>query len=193
MNNLAGDINAAFAAYRKFAPFVPKAKIFKFSELSANLSKLSDDLTTELERAPRVIVKRFNAELDDKKSVSEVVPSVALVAEIRRLSDLAKISVAELENLEKFNIDTTEAQYLAGRGLVTVYKSFFKRKAGITRAPQSQQYNILSGPASGPYPKFVLEVFDALGIRNPSGGPYSGETVAKALTVARAGARGRFD
>ena len=78
--------------------------------------------------------------------------------------------------LDSFGGDVSAFEWLAGSALPSVYKKFFS-KPSFTRTPQ--------GP-TGPFIHFVLAVLTEFKITN-RGKQYRPETVAAALTKARAG------
>ena len=190
---LAKSINLAFLGYRVFRRFAPsKAKLTALDEMAETLSTLVKRIVTALELSPRELINQFDVDHSANQSSTRgegVRPTTILIGELHRLSLVAKNSSVTATELQKFGIDTNEAQYMAGRGLPTIYETFFRANAGIIRAIRIRdRVDVGDGSASGPYPEFVLAVFNELRIIKPNGGAYSKEFVARALYLARRGA-----
>jgi hypothetical protein len=69
-------------------------------------------------------------------------------------------------------------EWLAGKHLPEIFEKHFKWKPGASRGSTS---------INGPYVRFAEQVFKEAKIIKPDGSPYSRESIAKALSLARAG------
>src|SRR5262249_49172793 len=105
------------------------------------------------------------------------------LAGLDRVVEAASRSADRCRKGAPLRLPRSTKEWLAGKKLPEIFERHFLKRAGISRDSDAK-----GGPrkADGPYIRFAVAALQELKITN-GGVPYSGETIARALTDVRAG------
>lgn len=162
------------------------------SKISAEIGSCAMRLHALLDNeAPATIRRKLKSTIEDRcRSDNGGASWPQFIACLDAVALTTKAESGEDADIQPFLIDTTLAQYMAGKGLPPIYKKHFRVRAGISRAPTIRDDGTdTTLPPSGPFVRFVTATFHELNIRKKDGNPYGPETIAGALAVARRGQR----
>jgi len=101
------------------------------------------------------------------------------LAGLQRLAAAARYKAEYFPNHALYRLPRSPLEFFVANVLPSVFERHFKRTAGFSRAPDGTG-------TGGPYIRFAVEALRELGITN-KGKPYTGDTIARALSRARAG------
>ncbi len=159
------------------------------SKISAEIGSCALRLHALLDNeAPAAIRRKLKSAIEDRQQGGT--SWLQFIACLDVVTLAAKEESGEDAHIQQFLIDTTLAQYMAGKGLPPIYEKYFKATAGRSRAPivRDDGTDTTSAPR-GPFVRFAIATFHELNIRRKDGNPYGSETIAGALAEARRGQR----